>query len=129
LNPTLALQLWIWNLGAYNYPLTNAVDSVSFYSANRLGRYVWVYVGSATFAGFLAGFAAKFYIESKEGNEGANKKRQKSETVLEQAMRHDSGDGMTQSKKSKKPQYEDYSPPGMTDSRRDTRRKSTDTEM
>ena len=32
LNPTLAFELWVWDLGAYNSHLTNAENSKSYFT-------------------------------------------------------------------------------------------------
>ena len=55
LNPTSSFSLWIWNLGAYNDPISQEQGAISVYTSLFLGRFVWVYIGCPLFAGTIAG--------------------------------------------------------------------------
>lgn len=66
-NPTLALQLLVWNLN-YNfeslwvYPLINQ-KNVNVFQYGRLGSYFWIYFTAPIIAGIFAGLIAKFHFQ------------------------------------------------------------------
>ena len=65
-NPTIAIELLFWSMGAYNDiddPVNN--PGLTEFSYNKFGRYAWLYIVAPIFGGILAGFMAKMHIKSE----------------------------------------------------------------
>jgi hypothetical protein len=60
LNPTLAFELWIWDLGAYNDKVGNLG---SIFNLGHLGRYIWIYMGSSCIGGCIAGMFYRTWVK------------------------------------------------------------------
>ena len=86
LNPTIAFSQWVWNLGAYNDKISTTEGSPTVYEAMYLGRFVWIYIGCPLFAGAIAGAGYRSWERQFLESMGEEPKRQKSTTILEQAM-------------------------------------------
>ena len=75
MNPTLAIEVWIWSSASYNYSINGNGDSQ--YTINHYGRYVWVYVFAPYVAAIAAGLLARIHYnnleeESVPSGEGTN---------------------------------------------------------
>ena len=64
LNPTVAFELFVWSMGAYNYKDNNLKypDQTRF-TYNHYGRYIWVYACAPLVAAVFAGLLARKHIE------------------------------------------------------------------
>ena len=67
MNPSLAFEILIWSLGAYNqidnqgtYP-----DQTRF-SYSKYGRYAWAYLVAPLVAGILGGLVARLHIKTQK---------------------------------------------------------------
>ena len=73
-NPTLAAQLFVWNLN-YDfvvrnpYPLTgSATLPANVFDVANLGGYVWIYISAPLIASVCAGLLAKFHFKILDNN-------------------------------------------------------------
>ena len=57
MNPTLAIEIWIWSAASYNYQATT--DNVSEYSLKHYGRFIWIYVFAPYAAAVAAGLLSR----------------------------------------------------------------------
>ena len=75
LNPTLALQTWVWSFLSYNQKLLNEDNQmVTKFSLDHMARYAWIYVLAPCMAGIIGGMLAKTHMKylssvQKEGKE------------------------------------------------------------
>lgn len=60
-NPTLAFELWIWNMGAYNDSFNHT--SESYYDHFHYGRFIWIYFLAPLVASLLAGPLARAHCK------------------------------------------------------------------
>jgi glycerol uptake facilitator-like aquaporin len=64
MNPTLALEVLFWSLGAYNQKDSpNAHPNESRFSYSHFGRYSWAYIIAPFLAACLAGYLAKKHMK------------------------------------------------------------------
>ena len=61
-NPTIALELLIWNAGAYNDPDPHKHKETIF-MANNYGRFIWLYILAPLVAALFAGPLARIHCD------------------------------------------------------------------
>lgn len=61
-NPILALQLLIWSAGQYDYNTEKDNEIVTFFNANKYGKYSWVYILMPLFAGLVGALITKVHL-------------------------------------------------------------------
>lgn len=66
MNPSLAFEVLVWSLGAYNQMDNQATypDQTRF-TYSQYGRYAWAYLVAPLVAGLLAGFIARFHLKAQ----------------------------------------------------------------
>lgn len=65
INSTLAFELWIWGLGAYNDRPN--IDSPTDFETMHYGRYVWVYISAELIGACIAGAFYRVWVNQFQG--------------------------------------------------------------
>lgn len=71
LNPTLAVQVWVWSAGAYRNHINILNPDETEFGTYHLGRYLWAYISAPMAAAVLAGFLARLYNNQEESGDVA----------------------------------------------------------
>ena len=66
MNPTLAVEIWVWDAIAYDYNVKGTPFST--FQDNHYGRYIWVYVFAPYAAAILAGLLSRVHFSNLQEN-------------------------------------------------------------